>query len=1153
MGEGDSELVALRRAFEAADGDLAVLKALNSSLKRHNSDEANVLQTKVAWALSKARRRSTGEELPPIAAVIPGARDVLSRILARSRIAAPDGRPLFRYEVNDGEFEALEQALASLHREDRLGAPTRRDAAVFALYAAEWFRRNYEGHGLKWETIAPTILGDLPYSATVPLTQRGLAWWKRSPRRINGDEERLLSLALEGGFPTRVLDARSDGWLAVYLRGLIAGLSDLDGPDMDCAYDLATRTADSLRASFRNPEMFGLCAELALAIDGLKRHANLGLTAGVPVSAWLDVVRPTWRSELPIRIEGEGARHLVDGLIDARTDRLVSGGDAGCQRLLIRNGESWSAALQLSADGWVTGLGAGLDELSGRLRVRPAGVLADHVIGEIAMIEPPVESGPWRARPRQRLESIAGFPFGEAVLVELMDARGSRVVTWPKGEARRGEVLVFADPRPDEVPEPPDVLALVGSGSFKSRRTILYALVPATFNAIPEQGDATVVWRGSQKSLLRLTGPTRLGGAGNWWRVAPGEHSDLTESLAVAGGSPHGLEAADPEVNLVTQPLSVRQRRGSTQKEPTAGEVFWRRPGEKAEHDIKRVAIPYGRVDLIWRDTLAGVMRDRVRLAVLPPNSRVRSRASLNGSATFKPEGLEGWSLALAPGTNASDEITEAGLRIKFAGQPQQKIDFHLTPPSGMPIRLKMHYPFADGGFAQSDGSLFRPNQRIVLGDLRGARAFADGASRLTLELRSKGLTILRQISFNGELPLWTLSDEVARLASAESHVDDAVRLIIDPGGRRLDVGAYSVSISTADQKISIDPVVPLTGEGPFKLEWQSLYDLSEAGRRVLMESETPSAFAGLVIDRPNDLVGPGLVFLRSGDFVIGRPSVVGGLPVVEGELGSLQRAALSAHPSERASQIDASYSSIEANAPSATADLAFLHALVAGLNGIPPTAFDVLVNLPRHLASAAVALVAAPNSAVREQVWRLERDLCFLWPLVPVRSWARAFAQYEARLRPALEASGLQEEATTQLLALQRAAIADEIVALDSALLTPLSLAHVCAPAPSGRRSDRDMAMDLIRRSTETGESTNGACVFHDDPQVSPHLPSALSSFDYRYRQSLVAPHVAALRAAGRITLTRKQIIVLRTAAAEDPGYFAEAYAAALTNAMAA
>gem|GEM_PF-3191963 len=1139
---GNSELAALRRAFEAARGDVAKLRALNDSLRNHNSDEANALQLEVAWELTKARRAGAAPAQSPTNHTAPPNGDFLANFLRRRRLPAPTGAALFRYRVTDAEFSALSESLTQLHRRRHLDDPGPRAAAIYALYAAEWFRRHYEGRGLKWEDITPNIR--LEYHSTIDLTRKGLGWWKRSPRRINGVEERLLSLALEGGFPTRVLDANTSGWLANYLRRVIIDLSAVLEPEVETAYQLATRASGALPISFRNTEMIGLCAELAIAIDGLKREASFAQAPGVVSSACLDIVRPTWRDDLPIRIEGEGARHLVDGLIDASSERTSGDGDARCHRLLVREGDGWVAAVQLKTDGWVFGVGDALDDNAGRLRVRPAGKLAELLVGEIALIEPPVEKGPWRARPKQRLEASLPFPFAEPVLVELLGGRATRTITWPKGEARRAEVYVFTDPRGEDAPDAPRRLELVGSGSLKSRHPVLYALAPNSFQAVSDHHPPEVVWRGAARSLFRLSGPTRLGFPEHWWRVSPGELSDIAETLAINGDSPHGL---DDSVRLITHPVQVRTRRGGQTSTPQTGEIFWKRPGDRNEYDLTRVRLPEGCVDVIWRDPLAGVMRDRTRLAILPSDTRVRGKPNGDGSATFRLDGLSGWQVTLAPESSARAEPVADGLRVAFPGQPKRQVTLRLAPRTGADIQLTTRFPMSDGGFARPNGSLFRPNQRLVLSDLHGALAFCEGSRRLTLELRATGATNIREVPFTDEIPLWTLSDDIARLASGADGVEDLVRVTIDPGGRRVDVGAYSVTISVTQGQINVEANPEVGGEGPFRLEWRSLCDISPEGRQVLREAATLDEITSQVHQQPCDVIGPGLIFLRSGDFVIGRPSVVGGLPPKPDALNSLQSAVLPRDELERNALIDAAFAEIRTGLGDGPRNLRFLHAFIDGLDGIPPTVCNVLARLPRHLAVAAVALVCAPGAALREKVWRLERDLCFLWPLVPVDAWAAAFRIAEAQARPPLVQAGFAAEAIEKLLALQLQTIADEILALDDILATPLCLAGVLPAEQTEPRAARDVAMDLIRRSIDAGPRRTAVCAFHDDSKIGPHLPQVVSSFDPSHRQGLSAPYVAALRAAGRITLTRQQIVLLRCALADDPVHFAEAYAIGL------
>ncbi len=1064
---------------------------------------------------------------------------VLGRFLQARRLARPDGRLLFRYGVADAEYQTFRETLEIAGRRDELAAPGVATSAVFVLYAAEWHRRDYPGDGQSWDAILPQVLKPVSYASKTQLCRDGLAWWRRAPRRLNGAEERLLSLAFEGGFPTRVLDVRERGWLSRFLRSAIAGVGRELEPDEQAAVEAARRAAEMIPPTFRQNEIFALAGELALALDGRKREAGLA-PAGVPPSAWLDARCEGWRETLPIRLEGEGAQKLIDELVDLTPEGLAGDEEARCTRLLVRNGDGWAPGLLLRLDGWIRGMPRELSEHEGRLRVRAAGALADLVSGEIAFVEPAAEGGGWRARPRQTLPVLSPFPFSEAVNLAVAGERGVRSVTWPRGAAQTSEVLVFADNRDGaDRDAAPDALELVGSGSVRSRRPELYVMTPAGFVARGADQAAAPIWTDAQSALFRIVEPTTFGIDGAWWRVAPGEASELSETLGLSAETPRGLQPLQPEIRLVRRPVTWSVRHGSRSAEAAPGEVIWRRPGEKLGHDVHREPLPVGRVDLIWRDAASQVYRDRLRLAVLPEGGAVSATPVAGGGAVFRMEQMDGWRLTSAEPAQISSD-GGASLTMRFAGSPRRRVALTLHPPGGEPpIEVTANFPVADGGFACADGALVGAHERLMLHELRGARAFADGRRRLTIELRAK-TRLMRQIPFEDEAPLWALAREIRGLASAFDEVDDFVRLTIDPGGRFLDVGAYAINVAVRRRTIEVERPRGRRIDGPVRLEWRSIVDPRREGRRILCEA--PSLQEGLVVEAPDDLAGPGLVYLVANDVIVGRPSLLVGGEIGEDGLCDLQRASLCRDLAERREQMGAAYETIARG--EGDWNLAYLHELVVQLDGLTPGALHVLGELPRHLDAAAHLIVAA-KPELRETVRSLEMDLCFLWALVPVTSWAGAFARLADRLTATLQTAGIPSDQVRALVDSQQGAVARDLIALDETLAWPLALAGT-APRPDPPRSHREIANARLQRSV-AGFSVRS--VFHEDEQIAPHLPADLAVFDPSFSEALAAPYAAALRAADKARLTRKQVLAVRAWAEDDPAYFAEAFGAGLAE----
>ncbi|MFI3219916.1 MAG: STY4851/ECs_5259 family protein [Methylococcales bacterium] len=213
------------------------------------------------------------------------------------------GQPLYRYGMNDDEYKALQTALKNSALLDDVANITKISGwnAAFVIYAAEWWRREYDGSSWKWDKIFASF-GASNQELTTPernqLVKSGLQYWHRKVRIINGRTRYLGTIALEGGLPLRQLtnDGTNGGWLGTVLKQAIPKYirlqaSGVDASEIISEYDCIPRT-------YQNEQIYSILGEMVQTVAALKNKYQLHAQAN-PVS-YLDQHSPSWRELFPL-------------------------------------------------------------------------------------------------------------------------------------------------------------------------------------------------------------------------------------------------------------------------------------------------------------------------------------------------------------------------------------------------------------------------------------------------------------------------------------------------------------------------------------------------------------------------------------------------------------------------------------------------------------------------------------------------------------------------------------------------------------------------------------------------------------------------------------------------------------------------------------
>ena len=108
----------------------------------------------------------------------------IDAFFARHSINCPDARPLYSYRCSDNEFEEMGDILRSRAKQTM----SRVDAALFCLYAAEWWRRNHRGGSWKWAGILDaTGRTSISFPQLYKIVENGLRYWQREILRVGSN------------------------------------------------------------------------------------------------------------------------------------------------------------------------------------------------------------------------------------------------------------------------------------------------------------------------------------------------------------------------------------------------------------------------------------------------------------------------------------------------------------------------------------------------------------------------------------------------------------------------------------------------------------------------------------------------------------------------------------------------------------------------------------------------------------------------------------------------------------------------------------------------------------------------------------------------------------------------------------------------------
>jgi len=226
---------------------------------------------------------------------------------------------LYQYQLTDDEFNSLKESLktSALLGIENIFKNVRFWDAVFVLYAAEWWRREYDGGSWKWEGVFSSFNADVNELNTPQrnlLIEKGLRYWKRDLRRINGRVRYLGSIAIEGGLPLKQLSNldSNGGWLGYILKQAIPKYMRLQAGGVEAA-DIIKDYQSSFPKTFQISAIYSILGDMVDTVVLLKQVHQLNGKSN-PVE-YLNNEMPDWKQKFPLPIDNQVAARLLDEMI----------------------------------------------------------------------------------------------------------------------------------------------------------------------------------------------------------------------------------------------------------------------------------------------------------------------------------------------------------------------------------------------------------------------------------------------------------------------------------------------------------------------------------------------------------------------------------------------------------------------------------------------------------------------------------------------------------------------------------------------------------------------------------------------------------------------------------------------------------------------
>lgn len=974
-------------------------------------------------------------------------KDWLQQFLTSRHMDIPDGCPLYRYRMSDDEFKTLKAALktsASLGITNilKFSGSFGSWSAAFVIYAAEWWRQEYDGSVWSWEKVFASFSVDgkeLKAEYRNLIVEKGLRYWQREVRVINGNSRYLGTIATEGGLPLNQLN-KSSGWLGRVFKQVIPKYTRLQQTGTDANQLVAE--CEYIPLTYQNSQIYTILGDMVTTVVKLKQEHRLH-ECGNPVS-YLDQHSPSWRELFPLPIATEVGERLLSDMITAaaKADDTLTLPLRSVRRLQ----DDGSVQLQLEFAGFIALETLGLpDNITGRLEVEL--IVSDSKPRQLdAALKTDYQHKPSLKMPRS-----------PAAITGVAALQGYAIRFKHLSETFKEIPLIGAERLDNDVPwvfvQRDDSWALEGFASVSTRAKLVRVLYPCHWTCVDSetQGLATVL---PDKKLLEASGIIRLiDDDANTFVIKTAQ--ERAAGYYYLQGKLLGFTSVPNELYLGLPILRRADTETGTAKDIPASQLTARAVNGKG------VWLPLTQsLQGVYELRLCeqGAIVFRKKCVLLPERFTVR----------FKPSATSLDGAIYLDHTGNAEVVCETP--IKHAIIPDAEgycIDLFAeqTPPSQVRVTLRwqgmiemvtltLPFPGRGGQVINANEDRQSAKQPLFQDQLHGIRLrlFNEQPERkrhLRIEFMlvdDGGVDELRDVYFRDqlerkgaviELAIIDYLDWIKTLLAVSSNLDSFVQLAIDENGSellRIKISRYPFSL----QRNLEQGTVELKENDHIRLSWDMLNGIELMAMRLSQPEQehirleprvSEHTETGCWFFHPEKRVAePWLIYPAKTSSVPLRP-ILWAVDYEPGNSYHLDAEISTLHSAVKMGQTQARHDAIKSILEQMCLDFShsgwdYLRQLWRHCPHLPLSSFDVwtiAVTDTRLL----TALVLQMDAAFSQ---KLSEELPVLWELVPLHDWQAVFVSYQQHLQQ----QGMELADANEILTMRIAKLSDIAQTLD-------------------------------------------------------------------------------------------------------------------------